>query len=67
MVEVPVREQQPVDFVTGKMGVGSLRSVEEQIACGRFEEVGVGVERAAREDFKMVHGCARSDSENAEI
>ena len=36
MVEVPVREQQPVDLMLGKTGIGSLRSIEEQIARRGF-------------------------------
>jgi len=36
VVEVPVREQQPIDFVICKIGVGPLWSIEEQVSSGRF-------------------------------
>lgn len=54
MVEMPVRQQEPVDFVVCKKRVGSLRSVEKQIACGRFQKERIRIKRAAGENLELL-------------
>jgi len=55
VVEVPVREQKPVDFVSGKKLIRALRSIEEKVTAGGFEEKCVGIERSAGEELEVVH------------
>lgn len=39
------------------MSIGPLGSIEEKVASRRFQIVGVGIKRAARKNFELVHGC----------
>ena len=55
VVEVPVREQKPVDLVSGKKLIRALGCIEEEIAARGFEEKRVGVERSAGKDLEVVH------------
>jgi hypothetical protein len=50
-------KQQPIDLMLREMGIGTLRSIEEQVSCGGFQKIGVGIKRPARKNFELVHGC----------
>lgn len=55
MVEVPVRQEQPVDFCTGEVVGRAQWSVKKKVSPGCFEEVGVRIEGAAGEHFELIH------------
>lgn len=56
VVEMPVRQQEPVDLLPRKPLVGTLGSVKKQVSSGRFEEKGVRVERSPGKRFEPI-GC----------
>jgi hypothetical protein len=46
MVEVAVRQEEPIHFLAGKPFVGSLRRIKEEVAALGFQKKRVGIERA---------------------
>ena len=55
MIEMPVGEQKPVNFVPGKIIIGSLWSVEKKVSRRCFEKVGIGVQRTTCKFFERYH------------
>ena len=53
MIKVSVREDKPVDFLMGEVGVGPLWRIEKNVARRRFEEIRIGRERAASKNFEL--------------
>ena len=56
MVEMPVRQQQPIHLLPGKLLIGPHRSVKKQIAAPGFQKNCVGIEGAACKGFELI--CA---------
>jgi len=55
MIEVAVCQKKPVDLFTGKVLVGPLRRVEEDVPRRRFKEKCIGIERTAGKRFELIH------------
>lgn len=55
VVEVPVREKEPVDVLAGKMLICALRSVKKKIPARGLQEISVGIEWTASEHLKLFH------------
>ena len=55
MVEVPVRQQQPVHLLFGEPRIGTLRGVEKEVSAGGFQENRIGIEGAAGKCFELIH------------
>lgn len=55
VIEVPVGEQQEVNFFVGEVGGSAVRGVDEDISLGQFEKKAVRFEDAARKRFELKH------------
>ena len=55
VVEVAVRQQQPVHLLTGKPLVSTLRGVKKDVPARGFEKICVRVELASCKWFELIH------------
>lgn len=55
VVKVPVREQQPVNSGLGEVLIGARRGIKEDVPPRGFQQIRIGVEGAAGEDFELFH------------
>lgn len=55
VVEVPVGEDHPVEFLPGKVLVGSLRRVKKDVPSRRLQKKCVCIEWTAGKDFELIH------------
>ena len=55
MVEMSMRQNEPIDLFAGKVRIRSLRSIKKKVSRWGLKEIGVGVQRTTGKNFERIH------------